>query len=981
MGRILLPIDPAGMGYQRQNHDYVSTYQSPWAQVGPHVLVNTAIPLAGQALNAGITSAANAYNKSEFEANQRGINDAADRAPADLAAMRGGQPGGRQDAAPMERSPRAAAASAFGGEPSPVAGYGGIERGEYAQSPHMQERQMQPSAPPDPSDYEAWDAYQRANGRPDWNGASRLATQPPTPRVPVVAPGYGAMGSGPSAPEAGNYFGVQPREAQPGDLPAERPGGMDSLWPEGAPAVNDVTMNHGVIDPETGEPMQLAAGGPFGALLKRGRTVMKAVQRGARAQAAHEAASAAPAAVRQNAVKTAMDQAGHELQREYVPTPRAPTTKPPSLPNTGVAPQPSPQLDAAYTARRAAAEEMSRASAQNPLNAGAGDIDVNGLVPGTKPTPQGRSVPAPQLLGPKNFEPDLRSGVEVPRGSALPTGAAGHAQDISDWATAVRQGEATLGGQAQMLAKKAQLAAAVREEWDALTSRRLLGNPTEASAAKAVMAGNPSPAQMAVVATRLKTLGQIKKLGAAAAAIVGTGAAVSALSAGDTPAGGAAGRGVSGEVPSGTPTLGTADHPPDIDFSALAARAKAMAAEPGDASAPTAAASSHIGKPATHATARAESASEWVDRNTPDVAAPPPNEVRTVAAPGTPEAEQASGMPHAQPRQLLDPRKLHSYQQIMNAAALAQTPEEKAQVLAAAERSGLQDAPAESWLDVINPQERTNRGFETVRSHMRAKAADPLAEIRAQNYASEIAHREELNRASREGSAARVAGGAIKQAQAQYEPAKQEATVGMEQARRTKLEIDNETERALRSAGLQEGQAKALIAAQDARDRGDMNSAKMLMERSLAGKSIQEAKQIIELMPGRKDLLRAQTGYYDRWEPSSVNIGAREKVENRKSSEAAFRKAWDQNQLVQGALAAVKDMKPIDAIAWFSEDPVKRGGALKALGLKDVADQATVDAFKRKAPGVAASLERERAIIESAGGSVDDKGVIHWPTE
>lgn len=943
MGRILLPIDPAGMGYQRQNHDYVSTYQSPWAQVGPHVLVNTAIPLAGQALNAGITSAANAYNKSQFEdaqGAQGAINDAANRAPADLAAMRGGaQPAG---------SPRALAASGYGAQSGAIGQ--DIGRGTDATMFANQARGVPTQVNDVPlSGDEMLDASQRAA---EFHKAQLEARN-------SQLDDYAALTG--FRPDAGMTV-QQKLEANP-SYRGDRAGGAAD--------------NPGVIDLETGEPVQLAGGPVF---FRQAAAVRKAVVSSARAQAAHEAAAAAPGAVRAKAVQGAMDQAGHQLSREYVPTPRPPVTRPPHLPNTGVAPAASPELEAAYAARRAQAAEL--AGIKNPLNAGHGTIDVGDYGP------------------PRPFVPDARGGV---LGSTAPHNAAEISREMTEWAQAVQQGEAGVirflrNPQADIAKAKVarELADQVRSLYDDLKAQRLLGNPDNDTAARAVLARTASPAQMLATTRMLNTVRAAKGLGALGAATVGAGAVASAMSPGSPQAAGSVtGAGLpgvpklAGAAAAAAPTVG----PDGVPLDETAPLVYGGVTVPpggtgGRASGVSGGSAGRAGGAPSRQATTAQGALSALNAEFPDAGTPA---AAPVAAPATPPYQETDedGNPvgnaaHPAPP-LLDPRKLHSYQAIMNAAKLAKTPEQQRQVLDAAERSGLQDAPAESWLDVINPTERTNRGFAAVRQHIGAgKVQDPLADIKRLNYESQIAGRKQSDELRQRQTD-------LTEQEIRVRTAKADEALGQERNRSKLLqekvnaaEIDNRFRAGLAAARLGKSRSDMVIAAINAADQGDKNQALIRLQQATAGLNREKTAEVHTLVMPRLANINAQTAMFGRMPAPNntvVNMGAKQNAERQNTYEKAYNKAKSEHEAVSNALAIANFQGIASALKYLDEDAPAMGSNFKAVGQ----ERLNLDALKRKltqqSAGLEANLKRAKAQVERMGFRVNDDGTIDPPPE
>lgn len=363
---------------------------------------------------------------------------------------------------------------------------------------------------------------------------------------------------------------------------------------------------------------------------------------------------------------------------------------------------------------------------------------------------------------------------------------------------------------------------------------------------------------------------------------------------------------------------------------------------------------------------------------------PPPATVAQPAVGAASESAKVAAYQPPKPRQLLGPG-VHDYQAIMNAAAIAQTPEEKQQVLAAAQLSGLVDAPSESWLDVINPGARTARGFAQLRGVLGDSAGktDPLLAIKAENYASQIAHRRDL-----ESQADRT--NAYWAAKTQEQEARAGQAAAQQEAKTKQMVVDAETKQRrlafeipMLTSKLGEARARMIIAAQDAADRGEMNDAAIQFKRALAGRNAAETTKIYNMLPLWMKESIAKAAMFDRMPAAgtSVTFGERREAGNQDDLIKAYRAEKGKRDAFKGALDVLTKRGDRAAMDYIMRDAVTFGGLDKEIGRGELTAQALKERLQRE---VQAQVNRLKGLESEAGeygGKVNERGnLVFAPT-
>lgn len=916
MGRILVPIDPARMGYQRQTADYQSNYQSPFEGILPHVLVNTAIPLAGKLAGAGLQRYADYSGKQDLAAKQaehEGMNPALyGRGPKPPAtAPTGGEPGGeRMGPAEMKRSPRAAAAGALAG-------------------PGVQDRTVM--------------------------GAVTL------PREDLFAEQQ-------PNPEQEGWFGQQPQSTpgvtgymrlQPGQGASQTPGFDDpASWGlERGPSLpigerSGVPISEAMVD-EEGNPVELAgAPGAWSkaldaiarfAAVKQGMQPYKASARGAR--------PAAPpvGSPRRLAAEKMMQEAGAPI-----PT----TAAPPPVRPVGHGQRVEVRAGQDWLRRAAAQGQLAPQSGGMP--APTGEMDVSRVVPLHVKIRGGSGAsgrPAAPPLPTKGL--NVGAGVENP----------GYAATQPPVATPAYQVGA--GQQAQPAARGPTLRYGQKD--------RAWKSPEELT----------PPTVVDLTAPKIGLGARELAAGALGASAIGAGGVAAANMGGSAPpTAGAAPMAASpaSGVQVGLPPSGPSAPPPAVVAPPPETTGAASATVPSTAAPGALPTVQNYGIPGGRRVNESAAVAALGDM-TPQavkVDVPPPGTVAKPADKTTAGSATGATSPARPPRQLLRPG-VHDYQTLMNAAAIAETPEEKQQVLAAAQLSGLVDAPSESWLDVINPSARAARGFDRLRGVLgdAVGKTDPLQEIKAENYRSQIAHRREL-----EDQAARS--DAYWAAKTQEQEAKA-AEAGNQQRLKTEQMAQENRRRQEELVHLAPmladkrlaWRARAIIAAQDAFDRGEMNQATMLFKQAAAGMNAAKMKEFLNMLPYRMRESIAKAAMFDRMPAAGTNVTFSERREagNQDDLIKAYRAEKGKRDAFKGALDVLTKRGDRAAMDYIMRDAVTFGGLDKEIGRGELTAQALKERLQREVQAQVNKLKGLESEAGEYGGKVNERGnLVFAPT-
>jgi hypothetical protein len=175
--------------------------------------------------------------------------------------------------------------------------------------------------------------------------------------------------------------------------------------------------------------------------------------------------------------------------------------------------------------------------------------------------------------------------------------------------------------------------------------------------------------------------------------------------------------------------------------------------------------------------------------------------------------------------------------------------------------------------------------------------------------------------------------------------------------------------------------AELLIKAQDARDRGEMNQARMFAMQAMAGMNNAKATEIMNMLPHRIRESQARAGFYDRSPAAGANVTFAERRAAGTEDELVKEHRRERQKSIglgkAYQLAAAGKQK--EAMDYIMASATTYGSLASEIGKANLTADALKQRLQREAESAKVRMADLETEIRERGGVVSPNGVVTFP--